>query len=78
MDPLFTFADGVGVGLIIWSLLQTLLDDPYVINYIQVASILYQDEKKLFFVLLLQLKLNFLISVDSCALKRWNGEGKKF
>ena len=38
MDPLFTFADGVGVGLIIWSLLQTLLDDPYVINYIQVAS----------------------------------------
>ena len=70
MDPLFTFADGVGVGLIIWSLLQTLLDDPYVINYIQVASILYQDEKKLFFVLLLQLKLNLLISVDSCALKR--------
>ena len=70
MDPLFTFADGVGVGLIIWSLLQTLLDDPYVINYIQVASILYQDEKKLFFVLLLQLKLNLLISVDSCSLKR--------
>ena len=78
MDLLFTFADGVGMGLIIWLLFADVIGWPVCYKLHPSCKYTIPRWEKIIFRFAFSTQTKLVISVDSCALKRWNGEGKKF